>query len=134
LGEVNQDLTFGDGAFIESKNVFFFGTNTGDVGYFAIDTFPNITPVYLFNEGSRNLVFITSSLDEQYVSVSFTNCNYILIYRTSDWTLAKNITVTSIGVLTHSWSGDSRYLMIFLYNEIYVLVYDRDTDWSLVRN
>ena len=62
------------------------------------------------------------------------NSSYILIYRTSDWALVKNITVSIVGVYTQSWSGDNRYLMVFLYNEIYVLVYDRDANWALVKN
>jgi hypothetical protein len=68
------------------------------------------------------------------VTVSFAGADYILIYSTNNWALVKNITVSSVGIYAHAWSGDSRYLMVFPFNEIYVLVYDRDNNWSLVRN
>ena len=58
LGQFNVNLTFGRGEFLDSKNVFCFGTSTGNVGYFTINTLPNITPVYLFNETLTNFVFM----------------------------------------------------------------------------
>jgi hypothetical protein len=63
MGEVNLNLTFVSGDFIQSKDVFFFGTTTGNVGYFTLSNFPSITPVYLFNESSSNFAFVETSLD-----------------------------------------------------------------------
>lgn len=136
IGSLSLNLTFGRGEYISSKNVFFFGSNTGQVGYFSLDNFPDVTvsPVYLHNDSISNFVFLEKSYDENYVSVSFLLNSSVLIYRVSDWQLNKTLTAYSAGVYTQSWSSDSRYIMVFMYNENFVYVYDRDSSWALVKN
>lgn len=40
----------------------------------------------------------------------------------------------SAGVYTQAWSNSNRYLMVFIFNQSYVEVYDQESNWTLVRN
>lgn len=58
----------------------------------------------------------------------------VTIWRVSDWALLKNITVGAAGVYTQAWSADNQYLMVFLFNQIYVEVYNQYSNWTLSSN
>lgn len=48
--------------------------------------------------------------------------------------MVKNITVSSSGVYTQIWSPDNKYLLVFLFNELYAELYDCSSNWTFVKN
>ncbi len=62
IGTLSINLVFGRGEYISSKNVFFFGSSTGQVGYFTVDNNILINPaIYLHNDSYTNFVFLEKS-------------------------------------------------------------------------
>ena len=117
-----------------SKNIFVFAATTGQFGYFTVENLPNVTPVYVYNLSYSDFAFLEKSHDETFISVSYKTNAMVSIWRVSDWTLLKNITVGSAGVYTQAWSYDNQYLMVFIYSSVYVEIYDQYSNWTLVKN
>jgi WD40 repeat protein len=115
IGSLNTTDVIGRGAFISSLNIFVFGTKTGQIGYFNVNSLPNVNISYLTPSFS-SFTFVRVSPDEAYFVTSSVNSNLILFWNTSNWSLVAQMAANTAGVYDHAWSSDSRYCYSVLYN------------------
>lgn len=76
-------------------------------------------------------LYIKVSPDVSYISMTYLDSNDILVWKIADWSLLATQTASVSNIKCHVWSGDSRFLFLFLYTSNKVEVYDRDTSFTI---